>query len=362
MLYLVSQSSLKKDFITPSSCLPPPNEVIGSLQRQVEAARGLFAKSDDGAGLSYLCHDGNEIASWSYYRDPKCQFGLVLTREPRTSQELPMATQLLEAALKGDSRHLRTLVTFYRYTASNKAKIWSMLIRALQEEIVSRQHVQAALQLSTWLQSEDAKDLMLNSLHERVSEMSLAYALHSRMQSTSARMSTFLDGDDVNFCTRLARAGLALTTRVNHPELQRSSQHMLKSVNKSSDLASYSRDGTFDLEEKCKACGSSVAFQTSNMLIAKCQKGHIWSEYKLLEALSLLLTLFVSVLKNDALPLSPSSPRSRTGYAQSAPVRPCSPCKPPAICRGFSSSRFHRATSATGPSSFDERHHVVIMY
>lgn len=277
-LYLISQSSLQKDFLTPSSYLLPPNEVIGSLQRQVEAARGLFAKCDDGAGLTYLCHDGNEIASWSYYRDPKSQLGLALSRDPRSSQELPMAIQLLEAALKGDARHLRTLVTFYRYTASSKAKIWTMLLQALQREVDSRQHVQAALRLSIWMQTEDDKDPGVASLHERLFEISLAGALQGRVYSTSARMSSFLDEHDVDFCTRLARAGLALSSRVNHQELQQSSQYLMKNTGTLTQSTSVSADGSFDLGETCSACGSSVALQTSNMLIAKCQKGHVWSE------------------------------------------------------------------------------------
>jgi hypothetical protein len=278
-LYHISQSSLKKESLQPVSYLPPPNDVIGSLQRQVEAAQGLFAKCDDGAGLSFFCHDGNQIASWSYYREPKCQFGIALTQDFRSTQELSMATHLLEAALNGDARHLRTFAIFYKYSASSKAKIWILATQALLREIESRHQMRAALRLSVWMQSEEPKDTGMATMHEQCLELSLAEALCHRIESHMSAIPSHMETEDSQHCTRLAKVGYVLSVRVKHDKLQTACQLLMQSIDKYAGLNTLSDASSIDFGEKCKACGSSVTFQTDNMLYAKCSKGHVWSEY-----------------------------------------------------------------------------------
>lgn len=278
-MYYLTADSFSSDFILPTFSIPPPNEVIGSLQRKIEAARGVFGKCNDGAGLSFTCHDGNEIASWSYYREPKCVFGLSLSQRPRSSKDLSMASQLLEAAIQGDPTHLRAFIVFYTYNASIKSELLAMSLEALQGQIDTKHDLQAAFRLSVWIQGEQGKDFKDKSrvnLHIRLFDLSMAEALQGRITLTLHQLNPYPTLEDLQFCTLLVKAAYSLATRLEDKQLLQLIQQLAKGINLKIDVSN--TDSELALGEHCGACGSSVTFSPDTILQARCQKGHLWSE------------------------------------------------------------------------------------
>lgn len=280
-IYHLSADSFTKEYILSTEYLPPPNEVIGSLQRRIEAARGVFGKCDDGAGLSFTCHNDNEIASWSYHREPKCTFGLSLTKGSRSSKDVIMAAKLLEAALQRNSLHLRAFILFYTYSSAIKSELLAMSLQALQGQIETKQNLKAAFRLSIWVQNEQGKefkDKLRGSLHERLFDLCMAQALLGRINLILGLPNPFsTSDDDKQFCTLLAKAAYCLATRLEDKELLNASTQLLtKRIKVSMD--DFGPNLLLGTGELCSACGSSIAFHPDKILQANCQKGHLWSE------------------------------------------------------------------------------------
>jgi hypothetical protein len=272
----------------PNGCMPSANEVIGTLQRKVEAARGFFGRYDDDAGLTFTSQDANSIASWSYYRDAKCQLDISLARCHVRSRELHAATGLLDAALKGDMRHFRTFIVFYIYS-NKKSEISSTLFDRLQKEQAEKGQLQACLRLSTWMKNEQAKDgrdknRSFSILHKSILEKSLATALQRRIHSVLLTLVTLLipspnttnalDIGNLRYCTFLAIACYAVSNRLKDRNLSDASLKLKEAIG----IGKLTDGDSFDTGERCKACGSGITFSSESMLSSKCQKGHLWSE------------------------------------------------------------------------------------
>lgn len=255
--------------------MTPANEAIGTLQRTVEATQGLYAKVEDGSGLVFLCHDANSIASWSYFRDPKCQFGISLTNAPKQSQELQKASILILAALEGELIQLRALIMYY-LRSRKKAEWISLIIYHLERACKERATLQGAIRLCAWIQREQVKDRVKTQVHTRLVDLGSASILLSNvvsiLTSPEIHTGTSIDSASVSFGAINCKIAQRVAERTDDKAL-------LEAVTRLTSLLSSTKSTEGNhVGERCPACTSEILIDDDAALLARCQKGHLWSE------------------------------------------------------------------------------------
>lgn len=134
----------RDDEIYPRTYLEPPNEAISEEQRSVERLRGLYGLKDDHNGLVFLCHDANEIASWTHLLTPRSHLGIAINFPPKHDDVIftehlvrsmlsvnAAATPAKDEAFVHISKLRRALVFTYEQSSS-KSRISSGLVEMLQ--------------------------------------------------------------------------------------------------------------------------------------------------------------------------------------------------------------------------------------